>query len=84
MPQKQFNKARYLEVNDVKTLLYKNIFKFTIIPKSFYSQENRDKIKKRIDENLVPTSGDKVKLLTREEITNYGKLKQHIMDPAVL
>ena len=38
---------------------------------------------KKISENLVPSSGDKIKLLTREEITNYGKLKQYILDPAV-
>ena len=85
MPPKQVKKAGDLDdFSDANTLPHANIFKFTIIPKSFYSQENRDKIKKRIDENLVPTSGDKVKLRTREEITNYGKLKQHIMDPAVL
>ena len=84
MPPKQTKKAGDLDdFSDANTLPNANIFKFTIIPKTFYSQENRDKIKKRIDENLVPSSGDKIKLLTREEITNYGKLKQYILDPAV-
>ena len=83
MPPKQQKKAGDLDdFSDANTLPNANIFKFTIIPQTFYSQENRDKIMKKINDNLVPSSGDKIKLLTREEITNYGQLKQYILDPA--
>ena len=50
--------------------------------KSFFSQENREKVNKRISENLVPTSLDKIKMLSREDIVNYGKAKGSYLDQA--
>lgn len=70
------------DFSDAASLPHASIFKFTIISKSFFSKECREKVQKRIDENLVPTSNDKIKQLTREEIINYGKQKQIILDSA--
>ena len=39
---------------------------------------------RRIQENLVPTSLDKIKMLTREDIVTYGKAKGSILDAAGL
>ena len=72
------------DFSDLATLPHANIFKFTVVPKTFFSQENRDKITKRIQENLVPTSLDKIKMLTRDDITKYGKEKNIIFDATAL
>ena len=61
-----------------------NIFKFTLVFKTFFSAESREKVSKRITDNLVPTSGDKIKLLTREDIMNYGRGKGTILESAAL
>ena len=61
-----------------------NIFKFTLVFKTFFSTESREKVSKRITDNLVPTSGDKIKLLTREDIMNYGRGKGTILESAAL
>jgi hypothetical protein len=50
--------------------------------KSFFSQESREKVSKRIQENLVPTSLDKIKMLTREDIMNFGKARGSYLDQA--
>ena len=82
MPPKAAKKAGDLDdYSDASSLPPANVFKFTIIAKSFFCKESREKVQKRIEENLVPTSNDKIKPLTREEIVNYGKLKQYILDP---
>lgn len=72
------------DFSDLASLPPANIFKFTVICKTFFSLENREKVKKRVLENLVPTSNDKIKLLTREEIMNYGRTKGTILDAAAL
>ena len=70
------------DFSDLPTLPQANIFKFTVAYSSFLSQENRDKVTRRVTENIVPSSGDKVKTLTREDILTYGKNKQIILDAA--
>ena len=72
------------DFSDLATLPQANIFKFTVICKTFFSLENREKVNKRILENLVPTSADKIKLLTREEIMTSGRTKGTILDTAAL
>ena len=72
------------DFSDLATLPPANIFKFTVICKTFFSLENREKVSKRVLENLVPTSGDKIKLLTREDIMTYGRNKGTILDTAAL
>jgi hypothetical protein len=63
------------DFSDVTTLPEANLFKFSVVFKTFFSAENRLKITKRTNESLGPTSEDKVKLITREELVNYGKTK---------
>ena len=36
------------DFSDVATLPQANIFKFTVVPKTFFNQEARDKVTKRI------------------------------------
>ena len=72
------------DFSDLATLPPANIFKFTLVYKTFFSLENRDKVSKRVLDNLVPTSSDKIKLLTREDIMNYGRTKGTILDTAAL
>lgn len=68
------------DFSDLPTLPQANIFKFTVAYSSFLSLENREKVTKRVTDNLVSSSGDKVKMLTREDIITYGKSKQIILD----
>ena len=68
------------DFSDLATLPPVNIFKFTVISKTFFSLENREKINKRVLENLVPTSAGKITLLTREEIMTTGRSKGTILD----
>ena len=70
------------DFSDAASLPHASIFKFTIISKSFFSKECREKVQKRIDENLVPTSNDKIKMITREDIMTAGKTKGTILDTA--
>lgn len=85
MPPKGGKKAGDADdFSDVATLPQANIFKFAVVPNVFFSQENRDKVTKRIQENLVPTSLDKIKMLTREDIMTSGKTKGIILDSAAL
>ena len=72
------------DFSDLATLPPANIFKFTLVHKTYFSLENRDKVTKRVLENLVPTSSDKIKLLTREDIMNYGRGKGTILDTAAI
>ena len=83
MPPKQVAKGKDLEdFSDIGSLPQAKIFKFTVVLKSFFSQENRDKVTKRVTDNLVATSADKIKVLTREDIMTYGKTKGTILDAA--
>lgn len=83
MPPKQQQKKDALEdFSDVTSLPAAKVFKFTVIMKTFFSQENRDKITKRVQENLIATSLDKIKMLSREDIMTYGKSKGTILDQA--
>ncbi len=70
------------DFSDLATLPQAKIFKFSVIMKSFFSLENREKVNKRISENLVPTSLDKIKMLSREDIVNYGKARGSYLDQA--
>lgn len=84
-PKPQGKKTGDVEdFSDLATLPAANVFKFTVINKTFFSLENREKVTKRIQENLVPTSTDKIKMLTREEIMTTGKAKGTIVDAAAL
>ena len=75
-PKTQAKKPGDLEdFSDVATLPPAKVFKFSVIMKSFFCQENRDKVTKRVQDNLIATSLDKIKLLTREDIMTYGKAK---------
>lgn len=81
MPPKGGKKAGDADdFSDLSSLPQANIFKFTVVPNAFFSKENREKVTKRIHENLVPTSLDKIKLLTREDIMTSGKTKGLILD----
>lgn len=83
MPPKAVKKpGDEADFSDLATLPPANIFKFSIILKTFFSQENRDKVTKRITDNLVPTSNDKIKMITREDIMTAGKTKGTILDTA--
>ena len=73
-----------MDFSDLPTLPPANVFKFTVINKTFFSLENREKVAKRIQDNLVPSSADKIKMLTREEIVTSGKAKGTIADVATL
>ena len=80
-PKVQAKKAGDLEdYSDLATLPQAKIFKFNLVFKSFFSQESRDKVTKRVQENLVATSADKIKTLSRDEIVRYGKEKGTILD----
>jgi hypothetical protein len=59
-----------------------HIFKFQIAYNSFFSQANRDKVVNKVQDSLVAASGERVKMLSREDITNYGKGKGMVMDNA--
>ena len=81
MPPKAAKKAGDADdFSDLATLPQANIFKFSCVFKTFFSQENREKVTRRIQENLGPSSADKIKLLTREEIMTSGRAKGSILD----
>ena len=76
MPPKPVGKKGENEdFSDVISLPQANVFKFTLVHKSYFDQETRDKIKKVITEKLCPTSLDRIKPLTREEILTFAKSK---------
>ena len=79
MPPKQAKKGDQEDFSDVPTLPKVNVYKFGILLKQFFAKEMRDRVQKIIQTNLVATSSQKVKPLTREEITAYGTSKGHIM-----
>ena len=83
-PKTQTKKTELEDFSDVKELPPAKVFKFSLIMKSFLSQESRDKVTKRVTDNLVATSQDKIKILTREEIVNYGKAKGLIIDSVAM
>ena len=84
MPPKQAKKADENDFSDLPTLPNANIFKFSCVCKTFFSAENREKVTKRVTENLVPTSAGKVTMLTREEIMTSGKAKGTILDQVAI
>ena len=74
MPPKPTGKKGDVEdFSDAATLPQANIFKFSLVHKAYLSADSREKVNKAIKDKLVPTSLDKIKLLTREEIVTYGK-----------
>lgn len=76
MPPKPVGKKGENEdFSDVVSLPQANVFKFTLVHKSFFDQETRDKVKKVIADKLCPTSYDRIKPLTREEILTFAKGK---------
>lgn len=70
------------DFSDAATLPQANVFKFTLVQKSFLSLENRDKVRQALKDKFVSTSMDKIKTLTRDEIVTYGKSKSYILDAA--
>ena len=81
MPPKPTGKKGDTEdFSDAATLPQANIFKFSLVHKAYLSSESREKVNKAIKEKLVPTSLEKIKLLSREEIVTYGKSKTYIID----
>jgi hypothetical protein len=76
MPPKPVGKKGENEdFSDVESLPQSNVFKFTLVHKSFYDQETRDKVKKVIADKIYPTSFYCIKPLTRDEILTFAKEK---------
>jgi len=74
-PKPAGKKGENEDFSDVISLPQANVFKFTLVHKSFFDQETRDKVKKVILDKLYPSSFDRIKPLTREEILTYAKSK---------
>lgn len=81
-PKTTGKKGDFEDFSDAATLSQANVFKFTLVHKSFLSNEARDRVRQAIKDKFVPTSLDRVKTLTREDIVTYGKSKSYILDAA--
>jgi hypothetical protein len=79
MPPKQ-NKQLDNDFSDLATLPKANIFKFTLVFNKFFTTSNRSKVTQKVTESMIPNSGEKIKLITREDIMTYGKAKNLCMD----
>jgi len=83
MPPKNTGKKGDVEdFSDVSTLPQANIFKFTLVQKSYFDAESREKVRVAIKDKLVPSGAGRIQALTREDIVTYGKSKQIILDAA--
>jgi hypothetical protein len=79
MPPKNQKKSDD-DFTDLAHLPKAHIFKFTIAFNSFYTKNNRAKVEAKIHENIVVGSGERIKLVTREDISAFGKLKAYCLD----
>lgn len=85
MPPKPAGKKGDAEdYSDASSLPQANVFKFTLLQRSFFDCESRDKVRAALRDKLVPTSQQKVMPLTREDILTYGKAKNIVVDAASL
>lgn len=83
MPPKATGKKGDVEdFSDVSTLPHANVFKFTLVNRSFLELESREKVRNSIKDKLIPSSSGRIQALTREDIVAYGKSKQIILDAA--
>ena len=79
MPPKNQKKSDD-DFSDLAVLPKAHIFKFSLVFESFFNETNRTKVTNKVNDSLVSCSGDKVKILSREEITAFGKGKNQLPD----
>ena len=79
-PKPSGKKGEADDLSDIASLPKANVFKFTLVHKQYFDKETREKVKKAIADKLVPSSCERVKMLTREEIVTYGKSKGIIVE----
>ena len=72
------------DYSDASSLPQSNIFKFTLVQRTLFDCESRDKVRNALRDKLVPTSQQKVLPLTSEDILAYGKAKNIVVDTAAL
>jgi hypothetical protein len=81
MAKKPGKKGEQEDFSDALTLPKVKVFKIGILYKQFAVKETREKLTKSVTDLLAKVSGQKVKLLTRDEIKTYGVAKQIILTP---
>ena len=80
-PAAKKGKEEQEDFSDVPSLPHLNSVIFTLIYKSFFASEVREKLQKHVADSMPL---DRVKTLTRDDILAYAKAKQIILEPNVI